>query len=117
MGGERILATAFDSIPIKKFFPHVKTWLTPELNTAYGITKCAYKAWVAAGCPRRSDHPLRKYYKEAKANFRAKLCRLQASQRDAFFQNLDINCQDSAKLFQLVRRQNGTTSEPTSMLS
>ena len=105
---------AFDSIPIKKFSPHVKTGWTPELNTAHGKCKRAYKARVAAGRPRQSDHPLRKCYKEAKANFRAKHCRLQASQRDAFFQSLDINCQDSAKLFQLIRRQNGTTSESTS---
>ena len=93
------LTTALDSIPIKKFSPHIKPGWTPELNSAHGISKCAYKVWVAAGCPRRSDHPLRKCYKEAKANFRAELRRLQASQRDAFFQSLDINCQDSAKLF------------------
>ena len=42
---------------------------------------------------------------------------LQAGQRDAFFCRLDINCQDFAKLFRLIRRQNGTTSEPTSTLS
>ena len=53
----------------------------------------------------------------AKANFRGKLWRLQAGQRDAFFQSVEINCQDSAKLVWLIRRQNGTTSEPTSALS
>ena len=99
-----LLTTALDSIPIKKFSPHVKPGWTPELSTAHGISKRAYKAWVAAGRPRHDDHPLRKCYKEAKANFRAKLRRLQAGQRDAFFQSLDINCQDSAKLFQLIRR-------------
>ena len=112
-----LLTTAFDSIPIKKFLPHVKPGWTPEVNSAHGISKRAYKAWVAAGRPRRSDHPLRKCYKEAKANFRAKLRRLQAGQRDAFFRSLDINCQDSAKLFQLIRKQNGATTEPTSTLS
>ena len=44
-----LLATAFDSIPIKKFLHHVKPGWTPEVNSAHGISKRAYKAWVAAG--------------------------------------------------------------------
>ena len=37
-----LLATAFDSIPIKKFLPHVKPGWTPEVNSAHGISKRAY---------------------------------------------------------------------------
>jgi hypothetical protein len=112
-----LLESVFDNVPVKKFSPHLKPGWTPELNTAHGKSKRAYKAWVAAGRPRRSDHPLRKQYKEAKANFRAKLRQMQANQRDAFFQSLDLNCQDTGKLFRLIRRQNGTTTEPTSTIS
>ena len=114
---ESFLRLHLTVFPSRKSSPHVKPGWTPEVNSAHGISKRAYKAWVAAGRPRRSDHPLRKCYKEAKANFRVKLRRLQAGQRDAFFRSLDTNCQDSAKLFRLIRRQNGATSEPNSTLS
>lgn len=117
MIAKTLLAAASDHIPVKKYSPHLKPGWTPELSTAHNRSKRAYKIWIAAGRPRRSDHPLRKSYKEAKANFRSKLRALQKKQRDDFFQNLDLNCHDSGKLFRLIRRHNGVTTEPTSILA
>ena len=42
---------------------------------------------------------------------------MKENQRDAFFQSQDLNCQDSGKLFQLIRKHNGTLTEPTSTVS
>ena len=53
---------------VKKFSPHLNPGWTPKINIACVKFKCAYKVWVAAGRLRHSDHPLRKQYKESKAN-------------------------------------------------
>ena len=55
-------------------------------------------------------------YKAAKTAFRA-LLRKHQEQRDACYNELDLECGDPSKLFRLIRRANGIASEPTSVLN
>lgn len=59
-------------------------------------------------------HHLHRSYKTAKAAFRALLRKHQREQSDTFFHKLDVS--DPTKLFRMVRRANGVTAEPTTVL-
>ena len=48
--------------------------------------------------------------------FRALLRRFKSDQRDAFFRELDLDASDPSKLFRHIRRANGASEEPTSVL-
>ena len=93
---------------------YLKPGWTPELSATHNKSKQVYRAWSRADRPRQSDHPLRKWYKKAKANFSVRLRALQREQRDEFYSSLDLNCHNTSKLFRLIRKHNGVTSEPTS---
>ena len=108
--------TAEDTIPAKRFLPHLKPEWSAELSGAHAASKLAYKAWVRAGRPRNCSHPVRSKYKECKAIFR-KLRRVhEKHHRDKFFQELDLNCTDPKKLFRKIRKARGNISEPTTSL-
>lgn len=114
----RILqSSATANIPIKKFHKHLKPGWTHDLSSAHNKSKKAYRNWIRTGRPRSCDHPIRKEYKDAKARFRAKLRAFQREQRDKFFCDLDMNCQNTSKLFRMIRKHNGITTEPTSTLN
>ena len=57
-----------------------------------------------------------KWYKELKAAYRALLRKYQKEQRDAFIEEIDLECGDHGKLFCQIRRARGHTAEPTSVL-
>ena len=86
-----------------------------RIQTVAHVQPC--DLWIRAGRPGRCDHPIRKQYKDAKTSFRAKLRASQREQRDEFFSNLNMNCQNTCKLFRMIRKHDRITTEPTSTLS
>ena len=93
---------ARNHVPPKRYRPFVKPGWTPELKQHHSKSKKLYKEWVRAGRPRSYLNQKRKRYKDAKATFRALLRKHQRDQRDIFFRSLDLEVNDTGRLFRLV---------------
>ena len=104
-------------VPAKRYRPFVKPGWTPELKQHHSMSKILYKEWVKAGRPRSCLNQKRKRYKDAKAAFRPLLRKHQRDQRDIFFRSLDLEFNDTGRLFRLVRRAHGGAAEPTTVLT
>ena len=91
--------------------------ISPTNSPLHGTGQTLYKEWVRAGRPRSYLNQKRKRYKDAKAAFRALLRKHQRDQRDIFFRSLDLEVNDTGRLFRLVRRAHGGTAEPTTVLT
>jgi len=88
---------------IKQYHKHKVPKWNHDLREAQCDSKCAYREWVSAGCPRSVDHPARLAYKKAKKKFRASLCQQRRDLNTDFYESLDKKCFDPQHLFQSIR--------------
>ena len=109
--GTAMKSSANENLPKKQFKKHKRPGWNRSINTAQRRSKAAWHRWKQAGHPLDPSHEARAEYLSSKRRFRQAMRKLQKEQDTAFYEDIDLHCSDSSKLFRLLSRRMGTNCE------